>query len=405
MINKIRKSSYLLSSNWYKRYKLPYLLLVFDIFLVIIFALFSIKDYLVGHFDRIYPYEGLLILVIVSILLIIRFNISLLMFSKQKFGLYLSILFLLATLSIEMIFGDLNSPFMLVFESVVVFINNFLISLPDFINTSIVYSFYILSIYGPFIYYITLNITKKNLLETAKPFDILTGFYGSTISKKLKIADMVVYSFLIGVAMMIGLVANHINWIFLSVPLSLHAIYEFFKRMHFPKITKKKKLVIYTTTFIISTLVIYTQRIPYVGLITFCFSIVFMLILLITMSKSYTRSIVVTLYTFILIPVFCMGYNLFAYPQYGIVKKSVPYEDEKIFFHIVDQDGYYGFRNRRLKIIRPAYNKIVYCDKNRIHLLNKNLQWETYNIPEDKTTWHAKRIDIFNKKRKNYTVK
>lgn len=405
MINKIRKSSFILSSNWYKRYKLPYLLLVFDIFLVIIFALFSIKDYLVGHFDRIYPYEGLLILVIVSILLIIRFNISLLMFSKQKFGLYLSILFLLAVLSIEMIFGDLNSPFMLVFESVVVFINDFLISLPNFINTSIVYFFYILSIYGPFLYYIFLNIRKKKLFQTAKPFDILTGFYGSTLSKKLKIADMVVYSFLIGLAMMIGLVANNINWIFLSVPLSLYAIFEFFKRMHFPEITKKKKLIIYTITLIISTLVIYTQRIPYVGLITFCFSIVFMLLLLVTMSKSYTRSIAVTFYTFILIPVFCMGYNLFAYPQYGIVKKSVPYADEKIFFHIVDQEGYYGFRNRRLKIIRPAYTKIIYCEKNCIHLLNKNLQWETYNIPEYKTTWQAKGIDMFNKKHKNKTVK
>lgn len=398
MLEKFRKTSFLLSSNWYKRYKIPYLILIVDIFFVLLFAVFSVKDYLVGYFDGIYKFNGILILIIISILLIVRFNISLLMFSKQRFGLYLSILFLLTAISIELIFDDLYSPFMLVFESVILFINTFIIELPDFLNTLIVYIFYIFSLYGPILYYSSLHLRKKNLSNSASVFDIMTGFYGTTLSKRLKIMDMVIYCFLIGIAMTVGLVSENINWMFLSVPISLYAIYEFFNRMYFPHLNKKKKIIIYLLTFLISTLVMFTQKLPYYGLIFFAFSVLFMFTLLTTMTKSPLRSIAVTVFSFIIIPIFCMGYNLFAFPQYGIIAKSVPYENEKIFYHIVDQDGNLGFRNRRLKILRPAYTKIIYCQKNCIKLLNKNSVWETYTIPDNELKKPKKYFDLFKTK-------
>ena len=382
MLEKLRKTSFLLSSNWYKRYKIPYLLLLFDVFLIIIFAFFALKDYLVGQFDFFYPYDGILILIIISILLIIRFNISLLMFARQRFGLYLSILFLLTSLSIEVIFSELPSPFILLFSSVVLFINDFFIQLPNILNLILIYFFYLFLIYGPLLYYVFLHFRKINLSNSARTFDVMTGFYASTLSAKLKVIDMVVYGFVLGIAMTIGLIANHINWTFLSIALTLYVLWEFFKKMHFPKLTKKKKIIIYIISALISFGVMFTQKIPYLGLIFFLFSILFMFILLSLMSKSPIRSIAVTLYTFFLIPVFCMGYNLFAYPEYGIVKKSIPFENEKIFYYIVDKDGNLGFRNRKLKVIRPAYTKIIYCEKNCIKLLNKNSVWETYDILE-----------------------
>lgn len=395
MLEKLRKTSFLLSSNWYKRYKIPYLILIADVFFIILFAFFAAKDYLVGHFDSNYPYDGILILIIVSVLLIVRFNISLLMFARQRFGLYLSILFLLTAISIEVVFSELPSPFILIFSSFVLFINDFFIKLPDIVNTILIYFFYLFSIYGPVLYYVFLHYKKLNLSNSARTFDVMTGFYASTLSKKLKIIDMVVYGFVLGIAMIIGLVSKDINWVFLSIPLTLYIMWEFFNKMHFPHLTKKKKKIIYLTTLLITFGVMYTQKIPYIGLAFFSFSVLFIFILLSSMSKSPLRSLVITLYAFVLIPIFIMGYNLFAYPEYGVIKKSIPFENEKIVYYIVDKDGNLGFRNRRLKIIRPAYTKIIYSKKNCIKLLNKKSEWETYIIPETNNKILIQQFDLF----------
>lgn len=394
MIERIRSTSILLSSNWYKKYKVPYLILIFDIFFIILTAIFSVKDYLVGYFDVNYPYNGILILIILSILLIVRFNISLLMFSKQNFGIFLSILYLLSVILIELGFSEFDSPFILVYGTITSFINEFIFKLPDFLNTLLVYFFYLLSMYGPLIYYTFLHLRKKKLSKNARKFDIMTGFYASTLSKRLKIMDMVVYGFLIGLAMTIGLISKDIIWSFLSVPLSLYSLFEFFKRLNFPSLTKKKKRNIYIVSFIISFGIIFTQRIPYLGFIFFVFSIFFMLFFLSRISKSFLRSVLVIVYAFIIIPVFCMGYNIFAFPQYGVIKKSIPYEDEKVFYYVVDKDGLYGVRNRKLKVIEPTYIEIAYPQKNKIMLLNQDSVWETYQMSNNAYFLPVKKIEV-----------
>lgn len=403
MIEKIRKKSFLLSSNWYKKYKLPYFILVFDVLLILLTAIFSVKDYLVGCFDTNYPYNGILIILIISILLIIRFNISLLMFSKQRFGIYLSILFLLSAILIELVFEDLGSPIILVFESIIAFFNDFIIKLPSFIYKGLVYLLYLITIYGPLIYYAILRIRKIELSSSAKTFDIMTGFYASTLSKRLKIIDIVTFSFLFGIAMSIGLISKDIRWTFLSVLLTLYSLYEFLKRMHFPRLNSKKKIIIYISALLISFLVIYFQRLPYIGLIFFMFSVVFMFLLISLLSKSYLRSIIVVVFSFIVVPIFCMGYNIFAFPQYGVIKKSVPYENEKIFYKIVNKEGLYGVRNRNFKMIEPVYKEVIHYEKNKIKLQNQNLEWKIYNITNNERRQPAKRISIFNiiKKKKN----
>lgn len=266
-----------------------------------------------------------------------------------------------------------------------------------------VYLLYLITIYGPLIYYAILRIRKIELSSSAKTFDIMTGFYASTLSKRLKIIDIVTFSFLFGIAMSIGLISKDIRWTFLSVLLTLYSLYEFLKRMHFPRLNSKKKIIIYISALLISFLVIYFQRLPYIGLIFFMFSVVFMFLLISLLSKSYLRSIIVVVFSFIVVPIFCMGYNIFAFPQYGVIKKSVPYENEKIFYKIVNKEGLYGVRNRNFKIIEPVYKEVIHYEKNKIKLQNQNLEWKIYNITNNERRQPAKRISIFNiiKKKKN----
>lgn len=382
MFEKLRSMSCTLSSNWYKKFRFPYLILVCDILLIILFAIFMVKDYIVGRFDSMYFHDGLLILIILAILLIIRFNISLLLFSKQRLGLYVSILYLLFVLSVEMIYNNYFSPFLLVFLSVILFINKFLIVLPEAVNNFLVLFFYIISFYAPLAYYGILIFRKQKLKSTAKLFDVMTGFYASTLSKRLKIMDLVVFGFFIGISMMVGLISNNINWAFLCIILSVYSLSEFFKRLKFPNLTKKNKLLIYAITSILIFGIIYSQRLPYIGLIVFIFSVICFYIVLIRITKIYFKTLVVTVFSFVIIPIFCLGYNIFSYPEYGIVKKSIPFEDEKILYHIVDQNGLYGVRNRESKIIRPNYLKLIYSNKNYLDVLDRDSVWKTIYLPE-----------------------
>lgn len=383
MIDEIRKCSYTLSSNWYKRFRFPYLILVLDILLILTFAVFAVKDYIVGYFDTQYKYNGILILIIISVLLIIRFNLSLLAFSKQKFGIFLSIIYLLIVIVIELIFNETGSPFILIFESVVLFVNKFIIILPDFLNKLIVNLFYLISFYSPLLYFGYLIFFKKKINQNAKIFDIMTGFYASTLSKKLKIMDIVVFAFQVGIAMMVGLISNNMNWSFLCVFLSLYSVMDIFKRWHFPNLTKRKKKIIYLLTIIISFGIIYTQRIPYVGLIFFISSFVFIFVILSVFIKNYLKTSIISIFSFFMIPIFCLGYNIFAYPEYGVIKKSIPFEKEKVFYKIVDNKGYFGIRNRAYKIIRPKYTEVKYYKKDYVRMLNKNNVWEIYCLPEN----------------------
>ncbi|MFA6933566.1 MAG: hypothetical protein WCQ30_08075 [Bacteroidales bacterium] len=382
MFEKLRSKSCTLSSNWYKKFRFPYLILVCDVLLIILFAIFMVKDYLVGRFDSMYFHDGLLILIILAILLIIRFNISLLLFSKQRLGLYVSILYLLFVLSVEMIYNNSFSPFLLVFLSVILFINKFLIVLPEAVNNFLVLFFYIISFYAPLAYYGILIFRKQKLKSTAKLFDVMTGFYASTLSKRLKIMDLVVFGFFIGISMMVGLISNNINWAFLCIILSVYSLSEFFKRLKFPNLTKKNKLLIYAITSILIFGIIYSQRLPYIGLIVFIFSIIFFYIVLVRVTKLYLKTLIMTIFSIIIIPLFCIGYNIFAYPEYGIVKKSIPFQDEKVLYYIVDKNGLYGVRNREYKIIRPNYLRLIYSEKNYLEALDRNSLWNQIYLPK-----------------------
>ena len=96
------------------------------------------------------------------------------------------------------------------------------------------------------------------------------------------------------------------------------------------------------------------------------------------------KSFIIVVISFIIIPSLSLGYNIFAYPQYGVVANSIPFEDEKKFLIIKDREGNYGIRNRSYKIVKPKYKKIEYNSKNIVMMLNQNNQWETYDLENSK---------------------
>ncbi len=384
MLRKIKKESITLSSNWYKKYKGPYLLLIFDISILLVVSFFTLKEYLIGSFDKVFSPNSLLILLLILILMIFRFNLSLLMFSKQLLGIYISAFFLILLFFMELYYIDGTSPLLYLFGSIVFFINKFLIKLPVFIGKAIQYFLYIYTFYFPILFYFYFVLFKKEINNDARKFDVITGFYASTLSSKLKIIDIVVVASQIGLAMSIGLISNNINWAYLAIPISLYSVYDLIKRAELKdKLTRIKKHIIYILIVLFSFGIIYTQKTPYVGLIFFISAIVIMYIIISIQSKSYLKSALITSISLFVIPSFCLGYNIFAYPQYGVINKSIPFGGEKIFYTVIDKEGYLGIRNRGFKIIKPTYRVVDYKEKNNIRLLNKNCEWEIYNLEKD----------------------
>lgn len=196
--------------------------------------------------------------------------------------------------------------------------------------------------------------------------------------------DVIVVSFFIAIAMWVGIISIDIKWAFLAVPLSVYSIYEFCKRIKLNTLVKgKQKLLVYTIAAILLTLIIYTQRLPYWGLAIFIFSLVAMYLLFFQFTKTHFKSLIIVTISFFIIPSLCLGYNIFAFPQYGVINNSVPFENEKIFYIIKDKDGNFGIRNRSFKIIKPAYKSIEYNTKNIILMKNQNNEWETFDLEND----------------------
>lgn len=140
MINKLlEKESFTFSSNWYKQNKRAYFFLLFDIFFILLLAIFSFKEYLIGNLDKNLTYDGLLFLLLMFILLIFRFNLSLLVFAKQKLGIPIAIMFILIIIYVETKYVDSTSPFIIIFNSVVYFINKFFIAVPETLANIITY--------------------------------------------------------------------------------------------------------------------------------------------------------------------------------------------------------------------------------------------------------------------------
>lgn len=381
MLRKIRKESRTLSSNWYKKYKVPYLILVFDIIVLIIISLFALKEFLIGSFDKSFGLDSILILLLTLILMICRFNLSLLVFKKQRLGMYVSTIFLFIVILFEIYYLDTTSPFLFVLDSIIRFINKYIIVLPYSINKILQYFLYLYSFYFPILFYAYLILFKKKINNNAKKFDVLTGFYASTLSKKLKIMDLIIISFQLAIGMSIGLISDYLYLAFLAVPLSLYSVNDLIRRLNLKKTLSKLNLfIIIQVTILLIFGIIYTQRIPYWGLITFISSIIIIYLLLSFLTKNFLKSIIITIISFIIIPILCLGYNIFSYPQYGVIGKNIPFDGEKVFFIVKDKNGYLGIRNRSNKLIKPTYRVVDYNKKNYVMLLNKNNEWEIYNL-------------------------
>ena len=116
------------------------------------------------------------------------------------------------------------------------------------------------------------------------------------------------------------------------------------------------------------------------GLISFISAIVIIFLLISLLTKNYLKSIIVTLISFFIIPILCLGYNIFIYPQYAVIGKSLPFDGEKIFYIVKDMNGNLGIRNRSNKLLRPTYHIVDYSEINYVRLLNKNCEWEIYDI-------------------------
>lgn len=382
MINKLlEKESFTFSSTWFKENMYKYIILLSDIFFILVIAIFSFKEYLIGNFDKYLSYDGLLFLLLLFILFVFRFNLSLLVFAKQKLGIPIAILFLLLVIFTETKYIDSTSPFLLIFDSIIRFYNKFVFVIPKGISKIITYTLYLYLFYAPVLIYAYYILFKIKLNNKARIFDVFSGFYATTLSKKLRIMDVIVISFFIAISMWVGLISTDLNWSFLAVPISLYSINEFCKRTHLNvKIKPKCKKVVFIIAAILLTSLIYSQRFPYWGIIIFIFSILTMYFVFYLSTKSHLKTFILVIISFFIIPIFSLGYNIFAYPQYGVVANSVPFDDEKLFFFIKDKDDNYGIRNRSYKIVRPEFKKIEYNTKNIVLMLNQNNQWVTYDL-------------------------
>ena len=379
------KETFTFSSIWFKKNKGIYLFLLFDIFFLLILAIFSFKEYLIGNFDKNLPYDGLMFLLLMFILFVFRFNLTLLVFAKQRLGIPIAIIFLLIVIYAETKYVDTTSPFLLIFDSLILFFNKFLFVIPKGISRIITYILYLYLFYTPIIIYAFYIIFNVKLNNKAKAFDVFSGFYASTLSKKLRIMDIIVISFFMAISMWIGLISTNKYWAFLAVPISMYSIYEFCKRLELDKmINSKCKLVIYLVAATLLTALIYSQRFPFWGINIFILSFFIMYFIFYHITKSHFKSSIIVVISFIIIPSLSLGYNIFAHPQYGVVANSIPFEDEKKFLIIKDREGNYGIRNRSYKIVKPKYKKIEYNSKNIVMMLNQNNQWETYDLENSK---------------------
>lgn len=375
------KESFTFSSIWFKQNKKKYLFLLCDIFFLLILAIFSFKEYLIGNFDKYLTYDGLMFLLLIFILFVFRFNLSLLVFSKQRLGIPIAIIFLLIVIYAETKYIDTSSPFIIIFDSLIRFFNKFIFVIPKGISKIITYILYLYLFYAPITIYALYILFKVKLNNKAKAFDVFSGFYASTLSKKLRIMDIIVISFFMAISMWVGLVSTNINWSFLAVPISLYSIYEFCRRIHLNiKINTKCKFFVFLVAAILLTALIYSQRFPYWGINIFIISIFTMYFIFYSFTKSHMKSFIIVIISFFIIPSFSLGYNIFAYPQYGVVSNNVPFEGEKVFLIIKDKEGNYGIRNRSYKIVKPKYKKIEYNSKNIVMMLNQNNQWESYDL-------------------------
>lgn len=372
----LREQSKTLSSNWFKKYRLPYLLLYFDIIMLVTVSFFIMKDFAIGKLDLYFsPISGVFIAIIFVIIIIYRFNLSLLMFSLQRFGLYLSIIF--ATLAIIIDINTVNiyneSKFY-IGKTIMEFVEKFFLPIPDYLEKPIAYGFYLYVYFLPIVFYGFIYILKlRKLHNSAKPFDILTGFYGSCLSEKLKLNGFLIVSMIIFTSALIGIISNHINWNYLYTPIMIFSIYIFYKRLRL-KISDNKylKIVLFSLVILSSVLVMCFQKIPNFGLYALFANLLIGFLALRIVNINRFKSVFVAVISFFILPILVIGYNPFTVIEYGVIEKNISDKGVRVFYTIIDSEGNLGIRVRNSHIVKPNYNKIEYIGNKTIRFKDKD---------------------------------
>ncbi len=360
----IRKQSSTFSSNWYSRYRFQYLLLTFDLILITFIGYLLMKEFATGAMaEFFYPRECVLVAMVYLFAIIFRFNLSILMYSKQKIGLYIAIFFALAASIIDLNLQYLEySSVYFPGRSLISIWNNFVFIVPVCWHKPIAILTYIYIFYLPLIFYIVVLTFKPFTLKTtAKKFDVLTGFYSSALSEKLKLIGFIYLAIYLYLGFAVGYFQYHIHWQFLYIPLSYLILFFLLKKLRIEGIdTKTKKLIIYLFPLVNGFVVICAQTKPYLGLIaliiSFCLGITLMRYIGINKLKSTFISFVV----FLILPVFVMGYNPFVVPQYGVKSIYLPGKAVPAYFIIEDKEGNLGIRSRGFYYVEPKYKSVEY---------------------------------------------
>lgn len=383
-IDLLRENSYTLSSNWFQKYKLPYLALLFDVAVIGVVTLFAIKDFLVGNFVQTFILSPILELLILTVLLFIRFNLSLLMFSIKRVGLYCSIAYIFIVMFLELQNMITIPPIMFIAASISRFFNSYVITVPKIVNDIFIYGLYIYIFYLPILFYLYYILAKKKMNNNVSYFDVLTGFYASTLSRKLHIEDVIVVVAQMAIAVYIGILSSSLNWAFVAVALSSYSCIDLIKKFNLKEhMTRKKKIVITFFSMLSVFLIIYTQRLYWWGFVVFLLCVVSMYLLLSVMTKNYFKSLFIVLISFCAIPIFILGYNIFAHPQIAVVFKSKPYKNEEVFYITKNRNGLLGLRNRNDRYVANRYVNIQHPQKDRILLIRPNGQKDLYNLGND----------------------
>ncbi|MDR0972079.1 MAG: hypothetical protein LBM25_06830 [Bacteroidales bacterium] len=375
-----KDKTYIFTTNWFKKNKINYILLIIDILFVLACAFFSIKDYLEGLFGRSFHESGILILLLVMISNVVRFNISLLCFNKEKAGFYLTLIFVIFATVIDSFSVDYDSIYYYGFSEAVGMFNSYIIEFPQWLNTILIYSLYVWYLYAQLIIYTIYILTNTKLKKDSSNFQVFSGFYAAQLSSKLKVIDVVILSLFVLASMVLGILSDNINWTFLSVGITLYSLNVFFRRFSFKNLSKKNMKIIYVISTLISAIVIYTQRIPYVGLIAFISSLVIMLLVFIITTKNYIKSFAIVILSFFVIPILSMGYNPFTLYEYGVVNRYVSPKQYSGRLIITDEKGLLGARDRDNNFFIPKYIKAKKQIDNNVFFYKNDTSYDIYDL-------------------------
>lgn len=382
----LREQSKTLSSNWFKKYRLPYLLLYFDIIMLVTVSFFIMKDFAIGKLDLYFsPISGVFIAIVFVIIIIYRFNLSLLMFSLQRFGLYLSIIFATLAIIIDINTANIyNESKFYIGKTIMEFVEKFFFPIPGYLEKPIAYGFYLYVYFLPIVFYVIIYSFKfRKLHNSARHFDILTGFYGSCLSEKLKLNGFLIVSMIIFTSALIGILSNHINWNYLYTPIMIFSIYIFYKRLRL-KISDNKslKIIIFMLVIISSFLVMYFQKIPHFGLYALFANLLIGFLALRIVNINRFKSLFIAVISFFILPILVIGYNPFIVVEYGVIEKNIPDKGVGVFYTIIDSNGNLGIRVRNSNIVKPNYKKIEYIGNKIIRFTDKDGKF--YYVNEEK---------------------